>query len=180
MIKAGTRAPYWIAPGLLDHNWSEFLGGRDLKNEIFQPLGVSRPISGGTIVQGLAPIIQKILDALEPLQLVAPVKAWSRDLVPGKGLGALTEQLENGGFMGAEEGVKSIDRAQRAGLVETYQKMAGRSLSAAEWQSLFNFVGWSTEYSIAGISSASLIPTRVGDMPSDFMCPTRVGDMPSS
>jgi hypothetical protein len=166
MIRSGNKTPYRIAPGLLDRNWSEFMGGRDLKNETFQPLGVARPISGGTIVEGLAPIIQKILDALAPLQAMAADGAWSKDMSLGQGLGILTEQLEKGVFPGIAAGVENLDEAYKPSLVETYQKMAGRNLSSAEWLPLFDFAGWSTVYS-------------VGDMPSGWMSPTRVGDMPS-
>ena len=166
MIKAGSRSLYRFSPGLLDRNWTEFVGGRDLKNEIFQPQGVSRPISGGTIVQGLAPIIQKILDALAPLQAMALDGAWSKDLEPGQGLSALTDQLERGSFLGMAPASEGPDDEKRSGLVEEYQKLAGHNLSAAVWQPLFNFVGWSTEYSVGDWPSSKLSPLRVGDMPS--------------
>jgi hypothetical protein len=166
MIRAGSRTLYRNAPALLDRNWIEFAGGRDLKNEVFQPLGVSRPISGGTIVQGLAPIIHKILDALAPLQVMAAEVAWSKDVSAGQGLKALTDQLEMISFLEGTVAQMGSTKAKSPAPVEMYQKLAGKNLSETEWLPLLHFEGWSTEFS-------------VGDMPSSMVKPLRVGDVPS-
>jgi len=168
MIRAGSKVMYQIAPGLLDNNWHEFVDGKDLRNEVFQLQGVSRPISGGTIIMGLAPIIQKILDVLAPLQAGTKFEPWSKDLVPGQNLRKLSEQFEGGDFLSPVSGIENGNKDGRPDPTEIYHRTTGRVLPEAEWRPLFEFEGWSTEFSI------SIIPGKIGDMPS------KVGDMPSN
>jgi hypothetical protein len=157
---------YQNSPDALDANWLKFLQNKDPRKEIFHPQGVSQPVSGAVIVQGLVPIIRKILDSLENLRSFASSSAWSKDLVAGQGLSSLDDQFQQVGFLKSVKipEFSTIDGTED--LIAKFIPKSGHSLTPSQWMPLFSFAGWSTAYSVGDMPRATVGTLRVGDIPS--------------